>query len=91
MTLTSAEVAKMQKHNADLVRENETLTRDNAELRRQVEWLSEQVQYCPVCANDGLTMMSGTCRECLETFKQNKGRGHFTLSTPPADWQPPDV
>ena len=52
MTLTSAEVAKMQKHNADLVRENETLTRDNAELRNKsavVDGLHEHKILCDFC------------------------------------------
>jgi len=52
MTLTPSEVTKMQKHNADLVRENETLTGDNAELLKKaavVDGLHEHKIICDFC------------------------------------------
>ena len=80
MTLTSAEVAKMQKHNADLVRENETLTRDNAELRRQVDAIKQaaiqEKLVCSICKH--LLTQGNDCFDCKETkVAQN--------------WQPPDA
>ena len=79
MTLTSAEVAKMQKHNADLVRENETLTRDNAELRRQVAWhkegLKDDCEYCKNVKSD----------KCFACFYRQHGESdwEFAESMPP--------
>lgn len=69
MTLTPSEVAKMQKHNADLVRENETLTRDNAELRRQVEAIKQAAinnahGICAICKHRRLFSNEEPCLSC---------------------------
>lgn len=84
MTLTSAEVAKLQKHNADLVRENETLTRDNAELRGQIEAIKQAaisademwLAICAICKNLG-DVVNGKCKDCDECYTA-------------CNWQPPE-
>ena len=90
MTLTSAEVAKMQKHNADLVRENATLSRDNEELRRQVaaikraaignDELPDDFQSCTICAICKFNRGGGCGAKCSECVL-----GGMKL------WQPPDA
>ena len=86
MTLTSAEVVKMQKHNADLVRENATLTRDNAELRRQVAWIENISDgFCRMCQHSSTAPNKNPCNNCrysLEIGGENKAK-HWELSVPP--------
>lgn len=83
MTLTSAEVAKMQRHNADLVRENETLTRDNAELQKQIRAIKKVVKtetndICLICKHRKLFHNEEPCLSC---YPQNNA----------LEWQPPDA
>ena len=95
MTLTSAEVAKMQRHNADLVRENETLTRDNAEFRRQVDAIKRAAiknmrdledcspTLCAICkSKNGL---NGMCKDSNECFYTHEGNEYHR------NWTPPDA
>ena len=85
MTLTPSEVAKLQKHNAALVRENETLTRDNAELRGQIEAIkhaaienSSRMLPCAICKYLDIALEDAPCRSCdLYGYAEN--------------WQPPDA
>ena len=72
MTLTSAEAAKMQKHNADLVRENETLTRDNAEFRRQVDAIKQKMSV--LTCDDACENELVICFAC-----DNRGCGYWTF------------
>ena len=87
MTLTSAEAAKMQKHNADLVRENETLTRDNAELRRHVEAIKQAaLKY----QKSSTRIVCVTC-----AFRELDGGEEPCVSCGPhmnaGNWTPPDA
>ena len=87
MTLTPSEVAKLQKHNADLAKENATLTRDNAELRRQVEAIKQAaLKY----------QKSSTRIVCVAcAFRELDGGEEPCVSCGPhmnaGNWQPPDA
>ena len=82
MTLTSSEVAKLQKHNADLVRENETLTRDNAELRGQIAAIKKSVLL-----NDPVIM----CFSCKFKHDANTDCKSCRKSKTACNWQPPSA
>ena len=91
MTLTPSDVAKLQRHNADLVKENETLTRDNAGFQFEIYGLNRQICWLETCAKGTCTMCKNyetsraeePCKKCM-WFNQGQ-QDNWELTEPPVE------